>query len=203
MLEKLLQGSMLEAAINAALNLDPQAAEKLAALNGRRVSVQLEGMAQLWLFSIDNARLHLAESAQAAEADVRLRGNIGGFLQLFRGADNQMQKVSSGNKLYIEGDVYAAQQFQRVMAELSPDFDAVLRARLGDKLGGAAAAAVQTLREQGEWAKDKAEAWLQEFVRGETGFVSQAEFAAQAAEIERLQQRLQALERRLIEWEKS
>lgn len=195
MLEKLLQASMLEHAINAALNLDPQATEKLAVINGRRVSVQLENMPQTWLFSIDDARLSLLqESEAAAEADVRLRGNLGGFLQLFRGADKVADKQ---NKLYIEGDVYAAQQFQRVMAELAPDFDAVLRARLG----GAAASALQMLRSQGERAKEKAESWLQEFVQGEAGFVSQAEFALQAAELERLQARLRALETRLSQWE--
>lgn len=199
MLEKLLQATMLEHAINAALNLDPQATEKLAVINGRRVSVQLENMPQTWLFSIDDARLSLLqESEAAAEADVRLRGNLGGFLQLFRGADKVADKQ---NKLYIEGDVYAAQQFQRVMAELAPDFDAVLRARLGDGLGGAAASALQMLRSQGERAKEKAESWLQEFVQGEAGFVSQTEFALQTAELERLQSRLRALETRLSQWE--
>lgn len=194
MLEHFLQPSMLEHAVNAALNLDPQAADKLAALNGRQVSVQLENMPQVWLFAIEDARLQLLGDAQEGQADVRLRGNLSGFLQLFRGADKAADK---GGKLYIEGDLYAAQQFQRVMAELEPDFDAVLRNRLGDSLGGAAANALQLLRSQGERAKEKAEAWLQEVVQGEAGFVSRAEFAAQSAELERLQARLRALEARL------
>lgn len=199
MLEKLLQASLLENAINAALSLDPQAAEKLATLNGRRVSVHLEHLPQAWVFGIDNAALRLQQDDEALEeCDVRLRGNLGGFLQLFR---QDKAPSHSANKLYIEGDLHAAQQFQRVMAELSPDFDAALRARFGDALGGAAASALQQLRAQGEFAKDKLELYFQQFMQGEYGFVGKEEFMTQQALLERLQARLKALEARLTAWE--
>ena len=131
MLETFLSGSVLARLINSALRLDPAARDKLAALNGRRISLDLGWGERPWLIEIHGGELHFSDD-HATLCDVRLSGNLSGFLQLFKKPANS--STPPRGKLYIEGDLHAAQQFQRVMGELAPDFDAVFRERFGEPL---------------------------------------------------------------------
>ena len=155
MLETFLSGSVLARLINSALRLDPAARDKLAALNGRRISLDLGWRAQPWLIEIHDGELHFSDD-HATLCDVRLSGNLSGFLQLFKKPANS--STPPRGKLYIEGDLHAAQQFQRVMGELAPDFDAVFRERFGERLGSTLADAARRLQAHGEAGKAAIEA---------------------------------------------
>ena len=121
MLETFLSGSVLARLINSALRLDPAARDKLAALNGRRISLDLGWGERPWIIEIHGGELHFSDD-HATLCDVRLSGNLSGFLQLFKKPANS--STPPRGKLYIEGDLHAAQQFQRVMGELAPDYAA-------------------------------------------------------------------------------
>lgn len=193
MLERFFNGSIIETAINQTLALDPQAQEKLAALDGKRIAITLDFATQPWVFCIANSRL-LISDIEAADCDIRLSGTLGGFLHLFR--PDEPPKV--GDKLYIEGDLHSAQQFQRTMAQLKPDFETVLRQRLGDTLGGAAAAALSQLKTQGEAIREQAETKLREYLQSEQSqFVSYTQLAEAAAKLDALTAALDRLEVRL------
>ena len=112
MLETFLSGSVLARLINSALRLDPAARDKLAALNGRRISLDLGWGERPWLIEIHGGELQFSDD-HATLCDVRLSGNLSGFLQLFKKPANS--STPPRGKLYIEGDLHAAQQFQRVM----------------------------------------------------------------------------------------
>ena len=182
MLETFLSGSVLARLINSALRLDPAARDKLAALNGRRISLDLGwGERQ---FSDDHATL----------CDVRLSGNLSGFLQLFKKPANS--STPPRGKLYIEGDLHAAQQFQRVMGELAPDFDAVFRERFGERLGSTLADAARRLQAHGEAGKAAIEAKLRAYI-SENGCATRSEAADFARRVQALGARLARLETRL------
>ncbi len=194
MIEKMIGAAIFEHTINRALRFDPQATEKLAPLEGKRIGVQLDFVPRLWVFRIHRQRL-VFDEADAAPADVRLHGSLGGFLRIFRVAQSA---PSEDEKLHIDGDLHTAQQFQRVMADLSPDFRAVLVARFGNRIGGVLSEALQLLQRQGEAARATIEARIRAVLGGEDGVVLVREsFAAHKSRLARLRMRLERLEERL------
>lgn len=193
MLETFLSGSVLARLINSALRLDPAARDKLAALNGRRISLDLGWRAQPWLIEIHDGELQFSDD-HATLCDVRLSGNLSGFLQLFKKpADSS---TPPRGKLYIEGDLHAAQQFQRVMGELSPDYAAVLRARFGDDFGSLLADALRRLQSMGTSAKAACEAKLRDYLENH-GCATRTDAAAFTARLAALISRIDRLETRL------
>lgn len=192
MLETFINGRVLARLINSALRLDPAARDKLAALNGRRISLDLGWRAQPWLIEIHDGELHFSDD-HATLCDVRLSGNLSGFLQLFKKpADSS---APPRGKLYIEGDLHAAQQFQRVMADLAPDFETVFRERFGDRLGAFLADAARRLQAHGEAGKAAIEAKLRAFLT-ENGCATRADAADFARRVQALTARLARLETR-------
>lgn len=198
MFEQLFNDDILLRLINGALQLDPQAAEKLAELEGKRIAITLEPRNDAWIFRIEAGALVLDE-ASPRDCDVRLSGNLSGFLRLFK--NNGSTDKNTDERLYIEGDLHSAQTFQRVMGSLSPDFEGVLRERFGDKLGAALGEGLQQLRHVGESGRRRIEARLQTWLDSE--FVSRERFLAQAGDIQALRKRLDALEELLSRLEKS
>ena len=193
MLETFINGRVLARLINSALRLDPAARDKLAALNGRRISLDLGWRAQPWLIEIHDGELHFSDD-HATLCDVRLSGNLSGFLQLFKKpADSS---APPRGKLYIEGDLHAAQQFQRVMADLAPDFETVFRERFGDRFGAFLADAARRLQAHGEAGKAAVEAKLRAFL-SENGCATRADAADFARRVQALTARLARLETRL------
>ena len=193
MLETFLSAGVLERLINSALRLDPAARDKLAALNGRRISLDHGWREQPWIVEIRDGSLALSDD-HATLCDVRLSGNLSGFLQLFK-----KPAAAAGaprGKLYIEGDLHAAQQFQRVMGELAPDFDSVLRERFGEPLGTFLADSARRLQAHGEAGKAALEAKLRDYL-GKNGCADRSEAADFARRVAALRQRISQLENRL------
>ena len=186
MLETFLSGSVLARLINSALRLDPAARDKLAALNGRRISLDLGWGERPWIIEIHGGELQFSDD-HATLCDVRLSGNLSGFLQLFKKPANS--STPPRGKLYIEGDLHAAQQFQRVMGELAPDFDAVF-------LGSTLADAARRLQAHGEAGKAAIEAKLRAYI-SENGCATRSEAADFAHRLQALTARLARLETRL------
>ena len=142
---------------------------------------------------IEDGAVRLSDD-HATLCDVRLSGNLSGFLQLFKKPTNS--STPPRGKLYIEGDLHAAQQFQRVMGELAPDFDAVFRERFGERLGSTLADAARRLQAHGEAGKAAIEAKLRAYI-SENGCATRSEAADFARRLQALTARLARLETRL------
>ncbi|MDO5090504.1 MAG: SCP2 sterol-binding domain-containing protein [Cardiobacteriaceae bacterium] len=189
--DALFNETLIASVINRALQLDPDASAKLAALNGKRIALTLEPRTTPWVFRIDDSRLAFDGASAPTDCDVRLSGTLSGFLRLFR-PDGEK---SEGERLYIEGDLHAAQTFQRVMASLSPDFEHALKTRFGEPLGAKLHDALQTLRRLGEAGREQAENKLADYLQ--RTFVSRADYLAREADIQALERRIAALEAQL------
>lgn len=188
MFEALFSASVLTRLINTALSLDPLAQEKLSLLDGRRVSICLDFQNTPWIIDVCAGKLVFSDDHEHP-CDIRLSGSLAGFLQLFRTA----APITAGNraKLYIEGDLHAAQQFQRVMGTLQPDFDRVLRERFGNHLGAVLADAARKLQQQGENIKNITEEKMMTFLRDKGG----ATYHDNAVLTERVRELCQRIER--------
>ena len=192
MLENYLDARLLvEQLINGALRLDPAARDKLAVLNGRRISIDLNGRDTPWIAEIADAAVRLSDD-HATLCDVRLSGDLAGYLQLFKHTPSDTPR----GKLHIEGDLHTAQQFQRVMGELAPDYAAVLRARFGDDFGSLLADALRRLQSMGTSAKAACEAKLRDYLENH-GCATRTDAAAFAARLAALISRIDRLETRL------
>lgn len=192
MLENYLDARLLvEQLINGALRLDPAARDKLAVLNGRRISIDLSGRDTPWIAEIEGGTVRLSDD-HATLCDVRLSGDLAGYLQLFKHTPSDTPR----GKLHIEGDLHTAQQFQRVMGELSPDYAAVLRARFGDDFGSLLADALRRLQSMGTSAKAACEAKLRDYLENH-GCATRTDAAAFTARLAALISRIDRLETRL------
>ena len=192
MLENYLDARLLvEQLINGALRLDPAARDKLAVLNGRRISIDLNGRDTPWIAEIADGAVRLSDD-HVTLCDVRLSGDLAGYLQLFKNAPSDTPR----GKLHIEGDLHTAQQFQRVMGELAPDYAAVLRARFGDDFGSLLADALRRLQSMGTSAKAACEAKLRDYLENH-GCATRTDAAAFAARLAALISRIDRLETRL------
>lgn len=192
MLENYLDARLLvEQLINGALRLDPAARDKLAVLNGRRISIDLNGRDTPWIAEIEDGAVRLSDD-HATLCDVRLSGDLAGYLQLFKHTPSDTPR----GKLHIEGDLHTAQQFQRVMGELSPDYAAVLRARFGDDFGSLLADALRRLQSMGTSAKAACEAKLRDYLENH-GCATRTDAAAFTARLAALISRIDRLETRL------
>jgi hypothetical protein len=192
MLENYLDARLLvEQLINGALRLDPAARDKLAVLNGRRISIDLNGRDTPWIAEIEDGAVRLSDD-HATLCDVRLSGDLAGYLQLFKHTPSDTPR----GKLHIEGDLHTAQQFQRVMGELAPDYAAVLRARFGDDFGSLLADALRRLQSMGTSAKAACEAKLRDYLENH-GCATRTDAAAFTARLAALISRIDRLETRL------
>ena len=193
MLENYLDARLLvEQLINGALRLDPAARDKLAVLNGRRISIDLNGRDTRWIAEIADGAVRLSDD-HATLCDVRLSGDLAGYLQLFKHTPSDTPR----GKLHIEGDLHTAQQFQRVMGELAPDYAAVLRARFGDDFGSLLADALRRLQSMGTSAKAACEAKLRDYLKNH-GCATRTDAAAFADRLAALISRIDRLETRLV-----
>ena len=190
MLETFLNGDVLARLINSALRLDPAARDKLAVLNGRRISIDLNGRDTPWIAEIADGAVRLSDD-HVTLCDVRLSGDLAGYLQLFKHTPSDTPR----GKLHIEGDLHTAQQFQRVMGELAPDYAAVLRARFGDDFGSLLADALRRLQSVGTSAKAACEAKLRDYLENH-GCATRTDAAAFAARLAALISRIDRLETR-------
>ena len=192
MLENYLDARLLvEQLINGALHLDPAARDKLAVLNGRRISIDLNGRDTPWIAEIEDGAVRLSDD-HATLCDVRLSGDLAGYLQLFKHTPSDTPR----GKLHIEGDLHTAQQFQRVMGELAPDYAAVLRTRFGDDFGGLLADALRRLQSMGTSAKAACEAKLRDYLENH-GCATRTDAAAFATRLTALISRIDRLETHL------
>ena len=192
MLENYLDARLLvEQLINGALRLDPAVRDKLAVLNGRRISIDLNGRDTPWIAEIEGGAVRLSDD-HATLCDVRLSGDLAGYLQLFKHTPSDTPR----GKLHIEGDLHTAQQFQRVMGELAPDYAAVLRARFGDDFGSLLADALRRLQSMGTSAKAVCEAKLRDYLENH-GCATRTDAAAFATRLAALISRIDRLETRL------
>lgn len=120
--------SGLEAALNAALALDPATVQKLAALEGRVIAIDIKGMGiSLYLLpTIDGLKLmgHFD-----GEADTTLRGAP---FDLFRMSGGKAGEGLFSGAVTIDGDVELGQRIQRIFRQLEIDWEEHLSRLTGD-----------------------------------------------------------------------
>src|SRR5579884_3657684 len=146
----------IENILNRGLPRSPRARELCAELAGRRVAVEVRGIAD-YLVRSDGTRLEVTQgSTEGAEA--RIRGGIFSLLAL-AGSDPAaaLRRTAAGASdrgVQLEGDIELAERFRELALLLKPDLEEELALAIGDvpahQVGRFARAAADWWRSAGE-----------------------------------------------------
>ena len=187
----------LERAIEAALRLDPDARERLGALEGKCLRfVVTAPRLELALCVVD--RRVVVPSRHDGEVDATVTGSAAALASLARSSAALYR-----GEVRIEGDVSAAMALREVLGGLDLDPSEALAPLLGDalthRLGRAGRALSGWLARSGGAMRENARDWFEDEAELVAGRAEVARFAAEVDElregVDRLEARLAGLER--------
>lgn len=189
-------GRALEAALNRALALDPDAQSSLRALDGRRVAMRVESPPLALEVRVEGETLRVGPVDAEQEPDLGVRGTLAGLLgqlPMFRRDD-----VPPVGKLRIEGDAELARRLQTLARNFDPDWQQPFVAVFGDVIGVQVANAFATaLKQARDFATNGAET-LAEYVTEESrDVVPKAELDAFHDDVDALRDDVERLAARI------
>lgn len=126
----------LEAAINQCLKLDPVALQRVCALSGKVIGIELLGLNLKFYLLPDSAGLRLypeLHSDQRGEVDVWLRGAPLSMMRMGLGGDQQ--KALFSGDIEIVGDTETGQHVRDIINALDLDWEEQLSKLVGDVVG--------------------------------------------------------------------
>ena len=188
-------GSLLEATLNRALRLDPHTQAAVAALEGRRIGVELRGANLAFAVTVRDGTLVVGPHWQQP-ADLNLQASPAGMLAfaLRRGADSPLPP----GKVDISGDAELARRMEKLFRDFRPDIEEALAQAFGDVVGVPLARA---LRGAFAWTRASARALAQdgaEYLREESrDLVSPAEMEQFLDDVDATRERADRLDVRV------
>jgi ubiquinone biosynthesis accessory factor UbiJ len=122
-------GRLLQGSLNRTLALDAGTADKVRALEGRSVRVDLRHLGLSLLLTVREGQLEVGPAGD--QADLSLRASLGSLLSmaLARGEDASVGKVE------IAGDADLARRVQKLLRGFDPDWEEPLARAFGDVAG--------------------------------------------------------------------
>ncbi len=189
-------GRALEAALNRALALDPDARSSLRALDGRRVALRIESPPLALEIRVEDETLRVGPVDAEREPDLGVRGTLAGLLgqlPMFRRDD-----APPVGKLRIEGDAELARRLQALARNFDPDWQKPFADVFGDVIGVQVANAFATaLKQARDFAANGAET-LAEYVTEESrDVVPKAELEAFHDDVDALRDDVERLASRI------
>lgn len=140
-------GRALETALNRALALDPETRGSLRALDGRRVTLALEGGGLALELRVDGDQLRVGPVDPDNTPDLGVRSSLGGLLSqlptLLGGLSGRDDAPPIG-RMHISGDADLARRLQRLAEGFDPDWQQPFARVFGDVLGVQVANALAT-----------------------------------------------------------
>jgi len=124
--------SALETAINHCLQFDPDALQRVRALSGKVIGVELLGLNLKFYLLPDSVGLQLRAECES-EVDVWLRGAPLSMLRMGLGGDQQ--KALFSGDVEIVGDTETGQCMRDIMNDLDLDWEEQLSKLVGDVVG--------------------------------------------------------------------
>ncbi len=186
-------GRALQAALNRALDLDPETRKRIAALEGRSVGIELRGLDVKLRAQVENARLTVGP---ADESDLHLCATPGSFLAmaLRRGESSSLP----AGKVSMSGDAELARRVEQLLSRFDPDFDEMFTELFGDVIGYQLA---KIFKRFFQWSSASAKAMVQnaaEYLREESrDLVAPAEMESFLDSTDHLRERTERLEARV------
>ena len=159
----------LEQVIDQLIKMDPGAAQRLAALHGRVIRVDLEGTGiQLNFVPGHDGRLQLLGSIEG-KPDCTLSGSPFDLMRA-RDTSESAKQLFSGN-VRIEGDNQIAHRFSEALAGLDIDWEEQLSRLTGDIAAHEIGRGIRTLRQEGARITGSVRENMSEYLTEEAGLL--------------------------------
>jgi ubiquinone biosynthesis protein UbiJ len=192
--------SVLAAAMNAWLGLDPAAQARLSTLEGRVIALHLRILETTVILRVENGRIAVVDEPDQ-QPDTVLHGTPLGMLQLGLGGDTANTLFSG--EVEITGDVETGQAFKAVLDDMDIDWEEQLSRLTGDivahQLGNLARRAGDWLHHGRDTLQHDLGEYLQEEARVLPSRIEIENFNSDVSDlamaVERLEARLQRLQR--------
>jgi ubiquinone biosynthesis accessory factor UbiJ len=185
----------LEMAFNQYLHLDPEAGERLRALHGRVIAIEIVGF-DLRLFLIPGAAGVQVLGRCEGAADCTLRGTPLGLMRIGMVPDKTRELFAGG--VEIDGDTHLGQRFGQILGDLRIDWEDLLSRITGDVVAHAAG---QGVRAFAGWAWEAAQRLtedLQQYLQEESRLApTRYEVDEFLAEVDRLRDDAERLATRI------
>lgn len=120
----------MEAALNRAVDLDPDTRARLDALDGRSIQVHLDGPALALRISVGKGRLRVGPPEEGGS--LRVNASPGSLLAMALRRDED--GVAPG-KVEIAGDAELARRLERLARQYAPDVEEAFARTFGDVVG--------------------------------------------------------------------
>ncbi|HWQ95107.1 MAG TPA: SCP2 sterol-binding domain-containing protein, partial [Gammaproteobacteria bacterium] len=136
----------LEGALNRYLNLDPDTPSRFAALTGKIIAVELEGLGRTIYFAPESDGVGILADYPGVP-DATLRGTLWALLRMgsLQSDSRAAREALALGAVRIGGDVELGQRFKQILDAVEIDWEEHLAGLVGDllahKLGNAARAA--------------------------------------------------------------
>jgi ubiquinone biosynthesis accessory factor UbiJ len=187
-------GRLLEAALNRALALDASTRERLAALEGHRIGIELRGMHLALAVSVRDSVLRVGPHWEI-DRDLNLRASPGSLLAF---ALRRGDSILPPGKVDISGDAELARSVEKLLRDYQPDIEEAFAQTFGDVLGVPLA---RGLRRAFDWSRESARALAQDtadYLREERrDLIAPAEMEQFLDAVDALRERADRLEARL------
>lgn len=125
-------GRLLETALNRALALDPDTRSKLAALDGRALSVEFRNTPLALRLRVEGDALRVGPAFEG-DSQLRVAATPGSLLAMVLRRDED-SAIAPG-KVDIAGDAELARRLEKLASGFRPDFEEVFARVFGDVLG--------------------------------------------------------------------
>lgn len=123
----------LEKSIETLLKMDPETRERLGAVDGKTLQVNVSAPSVSLLLSINDGCVQLMHPDTSEDIESSADTTISGSLADLRSLLNGNEAVYSGDVL-IEGDIGTSQQLKQIIAKIDPDWQDAISPYLGDGL---------------------------------------------------------------------
>ncbi|UPG90489.1 SCP2 sterol-binding domain-containing protein [Luteibacter aegosomaticola] len=196
---RVLAGRAMEAALNRAVDLDPDTRARLDVLDGRSVQVHLSGPELALRITVEKGRLRVGPPEDGGS--LRVTASPGSLLAMALRRDDD--GVAPG-KVDIAGDAELARRLERLASQYAPDVEEAFAKTFGDTLGVALAKALREglahARESGKHLVEDGADWLRD--EGRVA-VAPGEVEAFLDGVDALRERTERLEARLTRLERA
>jgi len=188
-------GNLLASALNRALALDPPSRDAVAALEGRRIGVQLRGMNLALAIHVCAGKLAVGPHWETP-ADLNVHASPASLLAfaLRRGDGSPLPP----GKVDISGDAELARRLEKLLRGFRPDIEEAFAKTFGDVLGVPLA---QAFARAFAWTRGTAHAFAQnsaEYLREESRDVpAPAQVEQFLDDVDRVRERADRLEARV------
>jgi ubiquinone biosynthesis protein UbiJ len=188
-------GRALEAGLNRLVDLDPDTRARIAALEGRALTIDFKGSVPSMRIVAEGDRLRIGP-AFAGPSVLRVAATPGSLLTLAfarRGGD-----ALAPGQIDIAGDAELARRLEQIASRFAPDFDEAFTRVFGDAVGMKVA---QALRRGLAWSRTSARALARdaaEFLTEEgRDLVAKAELEMFFDEVDNVRERVDRLDARV------